>query len=75
MGAKLAIVIQRVSIIFSGNTAQDDNYRVKPVTCEFIFFKLPPSSEGAKPNKNKKNKNKQKTPHQNTNMKNTTFLN
>jgi len=62
MGAKLAIVIQRVSIIFSGNTAQDDNYRVKPVTCEFIFLSYLPAQKGQKSNKNKITKTNKKAP-------------
>lgn len=53
MRAKLAIVIQRVSIIFSGNTAQDDNYRVKPVTCEFIFLSYLPAQKGQNQTKTK----------------------
>lgn len=37
MGANLAIVIQMVPNIFNRNLARDDNYRVKPIKCGFIF--------------------------------------
>lgn len=70
MGAKLAIVIQRVSITFRGNTAQDDNYRVKPTMCEFFFLSYLPAQKGEE-----KKKKKDKKEKQNTNMNNTAFLN
>jgi len=37
MGANLAVVIRMISIIFSRNLVQDDNYRVKPIICGLIF--------------------------------------